>query len=118
MSVSSTCRLTRGTDDSCGYDIVYTGKDIIITNTITELNLGCSISVSGGYICKFEARSSYGLQGLKITVNSYDLIDGKNIILYCFSAASNEILIRRGTRFAQLIIVPACTDVLLPIKND
>lgn len=111
-TVSSTCKLTRGTEGSCGYDIEYTGKDLIISNKVTELDLGCSFFIPDGYIGLFEARSSLGLKGLKLIVNSFDLTKGKNIILYCFSASS-DIFIKTGTRFAQLILVPKATNGVL-----
>ena len=105
------------TDGSAGIDLYNNDRDFIILEGETyKINTKTSVEIPQGYVGLVIVRSGLGFKGLDL-INSVGVIDsdyrgevGAKVILHPNNnspmPSTNAIEIRKGERFAQLVIVP------------
>lgn len=99
---------TRATDGSAGYDL-STVEEISLMSSESLVRFGWSFEIPPGYVGLLFMRSSYAKKGLSLA-NAVGVIDsdfrGEVKALLNVSAFCSEMKIEKGTRIAQLVIVP------------
>lgn len=102
------------TDGSGGIDLSITNDIVIDTHETVMAPLGIQVSIPIGWVGLIVPRSSYGLKGLKLA-NTVGVIDSDyrgEVMLPLKTETNGRMVIPKGTRVAQMVIVPHLTTEL------
>lgn len=82
-----------------------------------EVPTGVYLEIPSGYVGIVKDKSSRGLQSLKVNAGVIDSTFRGEIIIEIANHSTKDIMIMRGEKVAQLLIVPCITPVIEVVEN-
>jgi dUTP pyrophosphatase len=109
---------SKGSNESAGYDFVYTGEEIIIEPQTTKLlNLNVKLALPKGTVLFLKTRSSFAKMGILTTGGVIDS-DYRGNISACLLNASNETFtVKPNMKICQGILLNYNEINFIPVKT-
>lgn len=114
---------SRMTEGAAGYDL-YLPEDVVVRRGRNVLPLGIAVEIPDGYVGMIVARSGHSARGMGATRMDADIISGYvdsdyrgEIAAIVKSNESYNFCVPRGTRIAQMILVPVVYDAVEWVDN-
>lgn len=97
---------SKGSDDSAGYDFVYTGEEIVIEPQTTKLiSLNVKLALPKGTVLFLKTRSSFAKIGILITGGVIDSDYRGNISACLLNASKEPFLVKNNMKICQGVLL-------------
>ena len=111
----------RHSDDAAGYDLRSAEETVLDGKAITQclVDTGVHVAIPRGHFGLVKSRSSMALRGVEVGagVIDSDYRGPIRVKLFTTKALEEPILIKRGDRIAQLIIIPCASPTIRRVSN-
>lgn len=108
----------RGSDDSAGYDFIYTGEEIIVEPQTTKLiNLNVKLALPKGTVLFLKTRSSFAKMGILITGGVIDSDYRGNISACLLNASKETFVVKSNMKICQGVLLNYNEINFIPVQT-
>jgi dUTP pyrophosphatase len=101
-----------------GFDLAIPADYTLAPQAQTSINLGFAIQIPAGWYGQVFGRSSVFKKGLAVHPGVIDADFRGAVLLLIYNRLPTELLIYRGDRLAQLLLLPVPSTVLTTVTPD
>lgn len=109
---------TKGTEDSAGWDLYATEDILLIPGATGVVGTGIAVQIPHGWCGLLTHRSSLGFR--LDTIASFGIVDADfrgEVKVKLFNLGESGVHIKKGDRFAQLVVVPVMCDPFYIVED-